>query len=232
MKYDMVAFGVHPDDLEIGIFGTLAKEIRLGKKVLLVDLTAGEMGSNGTKEIREKEASEAAKLIGADRTCLNLPDRGIRCTDFQISKVVEVIRQSQPKWILYPYYSDYHPDHERGSQLIRESILSSGLIHFKTGVLEPHRPGKTAMYYINDVKEYNMLVDISDFIALKKEALLKHSSQFERNIDSRETYLNNNFVEKVINRDAYFGTLCHRPYVEPLKLITPPVVDSLDGALL
>lgn len=232
MKYDIVAFGVHPDDLEIGIFGTLAKEISLGKKVLLVDLTAGEMGSNGTKEIRAIEANEAARLIGADRICLNLADRGIRCSEDQISKVVAVIRQTQPSWIFYPYYSDYHPDHERGSQLIRESILSSGLIHFKTGDLEPHRPQKAAMYYINDVKDYNLLVDISQYIQIKKAALMKHASQFERNENSRATYLNNNFIEKVISRDAYFGTLCNRAHVEPIKLVKPPVIESLDGVLL
>lgn len=232
VKYDLVAFGVHPDDLEIGIFGTLAKEIKLGKKVLLVDLTAGEMGSNGTPTIRAKEASDAAKLIGADRICLNLPDRGIRCNNHQIAKVVEVIRQTQSSWIFYPYHSDYHPDHERGSQLIREAILSSGLIHYKTEDLEPHRPAKTAMYYINDVKDYNLLVDISDFIHIKKEALQKHVSQFERNENSRETYLNNDFIDKVINRDAYFGTLCNKAHVEPIKLVRPPVIESLDGVLL
>lgn len=232
MKYDIVAFGVHPDDLEIGIFGTLAKEIILGKRVLLVDLTAGEMGSNGTQEIRAIEAKEAALLIGADRCCVHLPDRGIRCNEEQIRMVVEIIRETRPNWIFYPFYNDYHPDHERGSYLIREAILSSGLVHFKTGAFEPHRPLKTAMYYINDVKDYNMFIDISDVIDIKKAALQKHASQFERTEGSRQTYLNNNFIEKVISRDAYFGTMCNRSHVEPIKLIKPPVIDRLDGDLL
>lgn len=232
MKYDIVAFGVHPDDLEIGIFGTLAMEIKKGKKVLLVDLTEGEMGSNGTPEIRRVEALSAAKIIGADRICLSLPDRGILVDHEQLSKVIEVIRTYCPKWILYPYEKDYHPDHERGSQLIREAILSSGLAHFKIKNLEPHRPNKTAMYYINDVCEPNLYVDITEGIELKRKALEAHASQFLKSETSKSTYLNDNFIDKIMIRDAYFGTLCKKPYAEAIKLIVPPVSDGLEGVLL
>lgn len=232
MEYDIIAFGVHPDDLEIGIFGTLATEIKNGKSVLLVDLTQGEMGSNGTPEIRRKEAEKAATIIGADRICLSLPDRGIEVNLEQMTRVITVIRKYRPTWILYPYEKDYHPDHERGSQLIRESILSSGLANFVVEDLRPHRPKKTAMYYINDVIEQNMYMDISAVIDLKRQALEAHASQFIKTKNSTDTYLNDNFIDKIMTRDAYFGSLCKKSYAEALKLIVPPVATGLEGVLL
>lgn len=231
MRYDILAFGVHPDDLEIGIYGTLAKSVTEGKSILMIDLTAGEMGSNGSPEIRKAEAENAAKLIGVDRMCLGLPDRDIRVEKNQLDQIIRCIRLYQPEWILYPFEKDYHPDHENGSRLIREAIHSSGLIHYKLDNLEPYRPVKTAKYYINDVESPNLYVDISDVIDLKRRALEQHSSQFRRDISSRNTYLNDGFIEKVVSRDAYMGMICKKGYAEALHLITPPVVGTLGGKL-
>lgn len=231
VNYDVLAFGVHPDDLEIGIFGTLAKTIQSGKRVLLIDLTAGEMGSNGTVEIRKSEAEKAARLIGADRICLNLPDRGIMPeSKNQVDAVVNCIRTYQPQWVLFPYNRDYHPDHEKGSNLVREAVFSSGLIHYDSGKeLKPHRPSQMAMYYINDVHEANLYVDISSVTSLKQQALMAHQSQFVRTDDSRKTYLNDGFIEKVAIRDAYMGMICKRSHAEALHLLTPPVIEALGG---
>jgi bacillithiol biosynthesis deacetylase BshB1 len=232
-KYDVLAFGVHPDDLEIGIFGTLVKSIREGKRVLLIDLTQGEMGSNGNSEIREREAQEAAKLIGADRICLKIPDRGIRVEKDQLDLVVGCLRKFQPNWVLYPYYKDYHPDHENGSRLIREAILSSGLNNYQIigQSEEAYRPKQQALYYINEVENQNLYVDISDVIELKRQALEKHESQFMKKEGSHDTYLNNGFVDQLIARDAYMGMRCKVHYAEAIHLITPPVVTSLGGQL-
>lgn len=232
MSCEIMAIGIHPDDVEIGIFGTLAKSSSLGKKIIIVDLTAGEMGSNGTVEIRKKESQNAAKLIQVERICLGLPDRNINGNQDQMSLMVDCIRQYKPEWILYPYHKDYHPDHENGSRLVKEAIHSAGLINYKTSISEVHRPKKTAMYYINDVESPNLFVDISEVIGLKKQALEAHASQFTKSDDSKDTYLNNGFIDKVINRDAYFGMVSKVGYAEPLFLIVPPVVDYLGGSLL
>lgn len=232
MNYEIMAVGVHPDDLEIGIFGTLAKSKMAGKSVLMVDLTAGEMGSNGTAEIRREEARRAAEIINAERICLNLPDRGLTCTSEQISVVVNCIRKYKPTWILYPFMKDYHPDHEIGSRLVKESIHSAGLKHFVSEETEPHRPLKTAMYYINDVEQPNLYIDITSVIDLKKLALEQHGSQFIKAKESHETYLNDGFIEKVMTRDAYFGMLCKTDFAEALYLLSPPLADTLGGELL
>lgn len=229
---DILAFGVHPDDLEIGIFGTLAKSVSEGKKVLLVDLTQGEMGSNGTVEERSREAKNAADIIGAERICLQLPDRGILVNKAQIEVIVKCIRTYRPNWVLFPFYKDYHPDHENGSRLIREGIHSSGLHKFETANLEPFRPTHQAMYYINDVIEPNLYVDISDVIALKQQALSQHRTQFMRTDVSKATYLNSGFIDQLLSRDAYMGMRCKKNYAEAIYLINPPVVSSLAGNLI
>ena len=232
MQYDILAFGVHPDDLEIGIFGTLAKSIQKNMRVLLVDLTQGEMGSNGDPKVRHEEANRAAEIIGADRICLKLPDRGVRLCPEQMELIIRCIREYRPQWVLYPYYKDYHPDHEHGSRLIREAIHSSGLIKYVTDHQKPHRPVNQAMYYINDVIAPNLYIDISDVIELKQRALSMHASQFKKELTSNATYLNNGFTDQLLSRDAYMGMICKQKYAEALQLITPPVADSLGGNLL
>lgn len=227
-----MAIGIHPDDLEIGIFGTLAKSAEIGKTIIMVDLTAGEMGSNGTAKIRNQEAENAAKLINAKRICLGLPDRNIHCSQDQIKKVVECIRTYKPTWIIFPYPKDYHPDHESGSRLVKEAIHSAGLKQFHSAIEEIHRPEKAAMYYINDVERPNLYIDISSAIELKRQALECHISQFNKTADSSDTYLNNGYIEKIVTRDAYFGMLCKKTYAEALCLLSPPVANHLGGELL
>lgn len=219
MICDVLAFGIHPDDLEIGIFGTLAKEVDAGKKVILIDLTLGEMGSNGTPEIRKNEAGDAAKIIGAyQRYTLDLKDRGIRCDEESIRKIVEVIRRHQPSLILFPYFKDYHPDHENGSKLIKEAIHFSGLIKYELENTSPHKVTSYGMYYINDVENPNTYIDISTTIEKKIGALNCHVSQFGFNEGSIKTYLNTGFLEGLRSRDRYFGTLCGCLYAEAVYM--------------
>lgn len=228
----ILAIGAHPDDIEIGIFGTLARHHELGDEILLCDLTQGEMGSNGTIKERQEEAQAAAQLINAKRVCLQLPDRGISVNREQIEKVVRLIREEKPDYILYPYHIDYHPDHEATAQLVREAIHSSGLKQFYTGGQQPHRPSRSAQYFINDIGTYNLLIDISEVMDLKIEALMCHKSQFLRSEGSTATYLNNGFIEKVKTRNAYLGSvLSHCNFAEALYLKEIPLVDSLLGNL-
>lgn len=228
----ILTFGAHPDDIEIGIFGTLAKHYLNGDEIILCDLTQGEMGSNGSVEERNAEAQKAAKLINANRINLKLPDRGLRLIDEHIYKIVETIRREKPDYILYPYHTDYHPDHEMASRLIKEAIHSSGLKHYHTDNLEKHRPLQSAQYFINDLGDFNLLVDISEVMPIKIEALQAHQSQFVQDANSVVTYLNSGFIEKVKIRNAYLGSVeANCSYAEALKLDKKPVVDLLMGSL-
>src|SRR5580765_1953408 len=121
---DLLVFGPHPDDLEIGAGGTVAKHAAMGLQVGLCDLTAGEMGSNGTVEQRLQEAEEARKVLGATwRTNLRWPDRGIGSSPGHLVSAVELIRRVRPKAVALPYWSDRHPDHSASSQLLTEAIF-------------------------------------------------------------------------------------------------------------
>lgn len=220
MDCDILAFGIHPDDLEIGIFGTLANEVQLGRKIILVDLTAGEMGSNGNVKIREEESQRAAKKLGAVlRYQMGFNDRGLKIDDTSIFHLTEVIRKHKPKLVLYPYYKDYHPDHENGSKLIKEAIHMASLVKYSNSSLPPHKIDRSAMYYINDIEHPNGYVDISESMALKIECLKCHASQFELNDGAVATYLNQSFIEKIVHRDAYFGSLCNCEYAESLHFL-------------
>lgn len=226
MNRTIMAFGAHPDDVEIGIFGTLAKHVLMGDKVIIVDLTRGEMGSNGTVEIRKDEAQKAAHLIGATRVNLELPDRGLNLSHEQVSKIVETIRFYKADAMLYPYFKDYHPDHEMASRLIKEAWHFSGLPKYMTQSA-PHRPKKMAMYYINDIENPNYYIDISAVHETKYKALEQHESQFMNQKGSRQTYLNDGFIEKIRIRDRYHGNLTGCDYAECIHLLRPPLGDNL-----
>jgi bacillithiol biosynthesis deacetylase BshB1 len=125
---DVLAFGPHPDDIEIGIGGTLAKHAALGHRVGLCDLTAGEMGSNGTVAERLAEAEVARDVLGARwRTNLRLPDRAIGSDPAHLQRVAELVRLVRPRVVALPYWSDPHPDHAAASNLVAEAVFSAGL---------------------------------------------------------------------------------------------------------
>ena len=131
---DILAFGPHPDDLEIGIGGTLAKHATLGDGVGLCDLTAGEMGSNGTVEERLAEAEAARAVLGARwRVNLRLPDRGIGSDPSHVRVAAELVRQARPRVVGVPHWSDRHPDHVAASQLLVEAVFNAGCHPTDTG---------------------------------------------------------------------------------------------------
>src|SRR6476619_6395714 len=124
---DLLVFGPHPDDIEIGIGGTVAKHTAGGVRVGLCDLTAGEMGSNGTVEGRLAEADAAAKLLGVSwRVNLGLPDRGLHSTADHVKLIASLVRRTRPRTVALPYWSDRHPDHVAASALANEAVFSAG----------------------------------------------------------------------------------------------------------
>ena len=169
---DILAFGPHPDDIEIGIGGTLAKHAALGHHVGLCDLTAGELGSNGTIDERLAEAERARVALGAAwRVNIRLPDVGIGHDRDHIRRVAGIIRQARPRVLAAPYWSDRHPDHVRASDLLTEAAFSAGLRRF-TAEGEPWRPESVCYYFINDSASPSFVVDVSDHYETKRRALL------------------------------------------------------------
>ena len=220
-EVDVLAFGPHPDDVEIGIGGTLAKHASAGHRVGLCDLTAGEMGSNGTVDERLAEGEEARAVLGARwRVNLRLPDRAIGKHDAeQIRAVAVVVRAARPRAVAVPYWADRHPDHVNASELVREGVFNAGLRRYRAEG-DPWKPEWTCYYFINDSVPPSFVVDVSDHYETKRRALACHSSQFLPAAGSAvATRLTSpQFRQLVESRDAQFGALAGVAFAEGVFL--------------
>lgn len=209
---DILAFGAHPDDVELGCAGALLVSVAQGKKVGIIDLTKGELGTRGTTSQRLKEAQLAAQVMGIDvRENLGLPDGFFENNKENQFAIIEIIRKYQPSIILCNAPEDRHPDHGRASQLIVDAAFLSGLIKIQTthhGQLQtPWRPTQVFHYIQSRNLTPHFVVDISAFMDKKMEAILAHSSQFY-NADSKEpdTFISgNSFLEFVKGRAKELG---------------------------
>lgn len=221
---DLLAFGPHPDDLEIGLGGTLAKHAALGHSVGLCDLTRGEMSSNGTPDERVKEAEAAGKILGAAwRENLALPDRGIGDAPDHVRRVVELIRRVRPRTIAVPYWRDRHPDHESSAALLRSAVFNAKLSRFGAAG-DPWQPEWVCHYFINDAGPASFVVDVSAHYEAKRQALACYASQFTRAGESAETRLNSaSFGQLIESRDAQFGALAGVRFAEGI-VVNEPVV--------
>ena len=220
---DLLVFGPHPDDLEIGAGGTVAKHTAMGLGVGLCDLTAGEMGSNGTVEERLTEAEEARKVLGALwRTNLRWPDRAIGTHAEQSVAATELIRQVRPKAIALPYWSDRHPDHEAASRVLTEAIFNAGLRRYKAEG-EPWKPEMTSYYFINESTQPSFVVDVTAHYETKRRALACHASQFRPpaagGIQTRLT--SPRFMMLIESRDTQFGVLAGVDFAEGFVVREP-----------
>lgn len=232
---DLLAFGAHPDDVELGIGGTLAKMALAGRTVAIIDLTRGEMGSNGTPDVRLSESQESSRILGcAWRRNLGLPDRGLvpgppnggGAAAEQVRAIVEAIRESRPGVVAIPYWQDRHPDHCAASRLLEEALFASGLRRYETGS-PAWRPAKVVYYFINDAAEPSFYVDITSVYAQKVESVFAHRSQFEKG--EVETRLNRavGLPYLVEHRDAWFGARCGVGYAEGFVSKDPIVKQHL-----
>ncbi|UOF89696.1 bacillithiol biosynthesis deacetylase BshB1 [Fodinisporobacter ferrooxydans] len=218
--FTVLAFGAHPDDVEIGAGGILALHAELGYKVGICDLTEAEMSSNGTVETRRQEAQRAADILGVQaRFQLHLQDRGLRLERFMIDRVVGILRETRPRIILAPHPSDRHPDHGWCAQIVREAWFSAGLRKYQPADshAEPYRPQQLYYYFINDTHSVPLAVDVSSVYGRKREALLAYATQFQRQSGKAETPLNNGiFLNAVEGRDAMFGQQINARFAEGL----------------
>jgi bacillithiol biosynthesis deacetylase BshB1 len=222
---DLVAIGPHPDDIEIGIGGTVAKHVALGQRVGLCDLTAGEMGSNGTADDRLAEGEAARIALGAAwRINLRLPDRLLGGDAQQVRTVAALIRAAKPRVVALPYWSDRHPDHVAASQLATEGVFSAGLRRYPAEG-EAWKPEWVCYYFINDAASPSFVIDVSDYYETKRQALACHVTQFSPSgADSVSTRLTSSrFRQLIESRDAQFGALAGVAFAEGF-VVKQPVV--------
>lgn len=183
MKLDILAIGVHPDDVELSCSGTLFKHIALGKKCGILDLTAGELGTRGSAELRMKEAAKAAKILNIKvRENLKMADGFFKNDKEHQLAIIKIIRKYQPEIILCNAVSDRHPDHSRAAHLISEACFYSGLIKVETklkGVKQKNWRPKAVYHYIQDRQlKPDFVVDVTEFVDKKMEAIQAFKSQF------------------------------------------------------
>ncbi|MDP3354159.1 MAG: bacillithiol biosynthesis deacetylase BshB1 [Flavobacteriaceae bacterium] len=235
MKLDILAIGAHPDDVELGCGATLTKEIYLGKKVGILDLTRGELGTRGTEEIREKEANNAAKILGVSiRENLGFADGFFINDKIHQIEVVKMIRKYKPEIVLLNAISDRHIDHQKGSELASSACFLAGLrkveTTFEGKIQEAWRPQQVYHYIQWDDLKPDFVVDISDFIETKMSAVKAYDSQFY-NPESNEPsspISSKNFIESVRYRAQNLGRLIGVSYAEGFTAERYVAVDSLD----
>lgn len=225
MKLDILAIGVHPDDVELGCSGTLINEIKLGKKIGIVDLTQGELGTRGTVETRYQEAANAAILIGASvRENLKMRDGFFKNDEEHQLKLIQTIRKYQPEIIIGNILHDRHPDHGRAGNLISDACYLSGLTKIETkdenGSLQQKWRPKYFLQYMQDwYHEPDLLIDITDVFEKRMQAVQAYSTQFhsgeQNGSEGPQTYISTpDFLESVIARARMLGKRIGVKYAE------------------
>lgn len=234
MKLDILAFGAHPDDVELGCGATIAKEIALGKKVGIVDLTRGELGTRGSAEIRDKEAADAAKILGVSvRENLGFRDGFFVNDESHQLEIIKMIRKYQPEMVLCNAVDDRHIDHAKGSKLVSDACFLSGLRRIETSLndeLQTTWRPKLVYHYIQWKNlEPDFVVDVSDFMQQKLDAVMAYSSQFY-DPNSKEPVspiATKNFTESIEYRAKDLGRLIFADYAEGFTVERYVAVNSL-----
>ncbi len=236
MKCDILAIGAHPDDVELGCGGTIAKLISQGKKVVIVDLTEGELGTRGTAETRADEANAAAKLLGISaRENLKMKDGFLNNSELYQIKIVEKIRKYQPEIVLANAIDDRHPDHAKGAKLVSDACFLAGLKKVETfdnKVLQEVWRPKHIFHYIqwkNIVPEF--VIDITGFLDKKIEACLAYKTQFY-NPESKEPVTpiaTKDFLESLTYRAQDLGRLSGVEYAEGFTTEKLIALKNFDG---
>lgn len=234
MKLDILAFGAHPDDVELSCSGTLAKEVSLGKKVGIIDLTRGELGTRGSVEIRNAESAKASEIMGVSvRENLDMRDGFFVNDEAHQLKVIQMIRKYRPEIVLCNAIKDRHIDHGKGSKLVSDACFLSGLVKIETELngekQEAWRP-KVVYHYIQwQIIEPDFVVDISDFIDVKMQSVLAYSSQFyDPNSKEPVTPITSkNFIDSVKYRAEDLGRLVGVAFAEGFTTERYLTVNSL-----
>ncbi|MFT5790777.1 MAG: bacillithiol biosynthesis deacetylase BshB1 [Saprospiraceae bacterium] len=238
MKLDILAIGAHPDDVELGCGATIAKEISLGKKVGIVDLTRGELGTRGSAKIRDQESADSAKILGVQvRENLKFSD-GFFTNDMKHQlEVIKMIRKYQPEIVLCNAVQDRHIDHGKGSKLVSDACFLSGLIKVETvynGEIQQEWRPKRVYHYIQwENLKPDFVVDVTGFIDIKMDAVKAFSSQFY-DPNSKEPIspiTSKNFIDSIKYRAKDLGRLIGTEYAEGFTVERYVAVKSLDDLI-
>ena len=234
MKLDILAFGAHPDDVELGCAGTILKEVSLGRTVGIVDLTRGELGTRGTAEIRDQEANAAAKILGVSvRENLNMRDGFFVNDEKHQLEIIKMIRKYQPDIVLCNAIDDRHIDHAKGSKLVSDACFLSGLLKIETvldGEIQKAWRPKVVYHYMQWKNiEPDFVVDISGFTDKKMDSILAYRSQFyDPNSNEPESPISSkNFMESLNYRSRDLGRLTGVEHAEGFTVERYLVVNSL-----
>lgn len=234
MKLDILAFAAHPDDIELACSGTLMKHIQQGKKVGIIDLTQGELGSRGSAELRLQEAQDASKIMGVSfRYNLKMEDGFFQHSKENLIKIIEQIRRFQPEIVLANAIEDRHPDHGRASKLVSEACFLAGLRKIETeleGTKQMAFRPKMVFHYIQDryIKP-DFVIDMTEFYDRKMEAIMAYKSQFyDPNSTEPQTPISGkDFLDSLNGRMAEFGRSIGVYYAEGFTVERTIGVDSL-----
>jgi N-acetylglucosamine malate deacetylase 1 len=234
MKLDILAFGAHPDDVELGCGATIAKEISMGKTVGIVDLTRGELGTRGTAETRDIEAKNAAKILKISvRENLKFRDGFFKNSEKHQLEVIKLIRKYKPEIVLCNAIKDRHIDHGKGSCLVSDACFLSGLIKIETSldgnIQEPWRP-KLVYHYIQWANiEPDFVVDVSAFMGIKMDAIKAYQTQFHNpeNKEPETPITSKNFLDSILYRAQDLGRLIGTNYAEGFTVERYLAVNSL-----
>jgi N-acetylglucosamine malate deacetylase 1 len=241
MKLDVLAIGVHPDDVELGCSGSILNEIRNGKEVGIVDLTEGELGTRGTVETRYAESSMAAQILGVSvRDNLKMRDGFFKNDEAHQLQLIQAIRKYQPEVVFANALDDRHPDHGRAGNLIKDACFLSGLMKITTTdeqgrPQEKWRP-KYILHYLQDwYHEPDLIVDISDVFEIRMKAIEAYTTQFYSGNGSEEgpqTYISTpDFLDSVIARARMLGKRIGVKYGEGFTCEKKIGIRNLDALL-
>jgi N-acetylglucosamine malate deacetylase 1 len=228
MPLDILAFGAHPDDVELHVGGTLAKMSARGYSVGVIDLTRGELGTRGTPAIRLREARRAAAVLGLQvRENLGLPDGEVLVTPKTRLAVIRALREYRPMTVLVPHWDEAHPDHANAGRLVAEASHHAGLAKIKTGQ-EKFRPKAILYYMLPPYVRPTFVVDITAHITQREEAIRAHKSQLFNAKREPDTYLSQpDFLYRVDAVVSYYGTLIGRAKGEAFFMKMPPEIPDL-----
>ena len=220
-QLDILAFGAHPDDVELSCGGTIAKEVSVGKRVGIVDLTRGELGTRGSADLRDKEAKQAASILGVSiRENLGFSDGFFKNDEAHQLEIIKILRKYRPKVVLCNAQTDRHIDHGRAASLVHDACFLSGLCKIETVVADtpqkPWRPSQVYHYMQWNNDPCDFVVDISEFIGKKMAAILAYDSQFyNENSKEPDTPISSQqFLNSIQNRAADLGRIIGVGYAE------------------
>lgn len=231
-EVDYLFFGAHPDDVELSAGGTIARAVKDGLRVGMIDLTRGEMGTRGTPAIRRREAEAAARVLGASfRDQLDFGDGVLRSGRDEELQIIEILRRTRPQLVFAPYPDDRHPDHTRTGRLVTDAWFYAGLRQLKTK-LTAHRPQAVIYYLQNYMFPPSFVVDTTAAWKTKMRAIAAYKSQFhDPKSKEPQTFISDpGFLEMIEARGKHFGALIGTRYGEAFVTKQPPRLEDLIGA--